>query len=318
MTLVRRSVAGIAATAIAAGLVVGGAGVAFADPTGYPPAPRAMGSMQSRPYLPTLEGGAYAVDGSDLYVADAEFHRVIKIVAGEDEPIPLPFTGLHSPAGVAVENGNVYVADTRNNRVLALLDGRPTQVVLPFDGLSAPSAIAVEDGTVYVADTWNGRILALREGDSAPTVLPFGQLDRPVHLAAEDGSVYVAELSGNRVVELPSGTTTPVTLPFLADHQIAGLIVDNGDVYFLDFDSYWMSVPFGSLGQPPAEDTIRKVSAGESTPVALRFAGFRDPAVLSIENGSAYLVDGVGERVPTPLTTSPTGGSGSLRLPFGS
>ncbi|QBJ97652.1 hypothetical protein ERC79_18190 [Rhodococcus sp. ABRD24] len=319
MASARQYVAGFAITAMAVGLVVASAGTVFAEPTGYPPGPRAMGSMQSRPFLPTLEGGAYAVDGNDLYVADIEFHRVIKIVAGEEEPIALPFTGLHGPAGVATENGNVYVADTRNNRVLALADGESTPKTLPFEGLSSPTAIAVEAGTVYVADTWNGRVLALRPGDSAATVLPFGEIGRPGHLAVENGNVFVADSSGKRVIELPSGATTPIILPFQAVHEIAGLTVDNGDVYFLDLEP-WISIPFGSLTQPPAADAIRRVPAGNATPITLRFDGFRDPAVLTIDNGAAYLVDGVRERIPTPLTTSPSPGSGagSLGLLFGS
>ncbi|MDH6676154.1 hypothetical protein M2284_000342 [Rhodococcus sp. LBL1] len=304
---------------MAVGLMVAGAGTVYAAPTGYPPEQRPMSSMQSRPFLPTLEGGPYAVDGSDLYVADTEFHRVIKIVVGEEEPITLPFTGLYGPAGIAVENGNVYVADTRNNRVLALPAGQSTPVVLPFDGLSGPTAIAVDGGTVYAADGRNGRILALRAGDSAPQVLPFGPLRNPRHLAVEDSNVYVVESSADRVIELPAGTSVPVVLPFRADHAISGLTVDSGDVYFFDVEP-WISVPFGSLTQPPADDAIRRVPAGGTTPVKLRFDSYRGPAVLHIENGAGYLVDGVQARVPTPLTTSPSPGSGagSLGLLFGS
>lgn len=312
--------AGLAATALAAALIVGCAGTAAAAPTGYPPEHREMSSMQSRPHLPTLEGGSYAVDGNDLYVADFEYHRAIRIVPGVEEPITLPFAGLHSPSGIAVENGNVYVSDTGNNRVLALLSGQSTPVELPFDGLSGPRAIAVENGNVYVVDYGHRRILVLRSGESAPTVLPFGALELGGALAVDDGDVYTTDSSAKRVNKLASGAITPTVLPFEANHQIARLTVDNGDVYFFDFDQSWMSVPFGSLGQEPAMDAIRKVTAGTSTPVTLRFDTFRDPAVLHIENGEGYLVDGVQARVPTPLTiaSSPAAGTGSLGLLLGS
>ncbi|MDH6283479.1 hypothetical protein M2280_004727 [Prescottella agglutinans] len=320
MGLARKCAAGIATTTMVAGLVVSGAGMVLAAP-GYPPAPPANSSMQSRPLLPTLEGGAYAVDGSDLYVADTALHRAIRIIPGVEEPITLPFTGLHSPSGIAVENGNVYVTDTGNDRVLALLNGQSTPAVLPFDGLSRPGAIAVEGGTVYVADTGNHRILALRAGESTPTVLPFGELSVGGHLAVDDGNVYTTDSSGNRVVELPSGATTPTVLPFKTNNTITGLTVDHGDVYFFDLESTWMSIPFGSLTQAPPADGIYQASAGSARAWKLQFGRFSEPAVLHIDNRKGYLVDGVHEAVPqvlTPFVLIDGTGGGSLGLPFGS
>lgn len=156
--------------------------------------------------------------------------------------------------------------------------------------------------------------------ESTPTVLPFTGRELGDGLAVDDGDVYATDSSGRRVIELNSGATTPTVLPFDADYTIAGLTVDNGDVYYFDFDQYWMSVPFDSIGQAPALDAIHKVTGGASVPVTLRFDNFRDPAVLHIENGAGYLVDGVRERVPNPLTTStdPVAGAGSLELLFGS
>ncbi|WP_280764068.1 hypothetical protein [Prescottella agglutinans] len=239
---------------------------------------------------------------------------MIKIVAGEEEPITLPFLGLYSPHGIAEENGDVYVADTGNNRVLVLADGQSTPVTLPFTGLSGPRSIAVENGNVYVADTGNGRILMLREGDSTPTVLPFGQLNSPTYLAIENGNVYVAEYNTDHVIELPAGASTPTTLPFTSTNRIYGLAVDNGDVYFFDMEASWIYLPFGSFTQKPPAEAVRKVAAGSTTPATLRFDRLREPAVLHIDNGVAYLVDGVHERVSTPLTTSPSTGSGNSSL----
>jgi len=321
MALARKCAAGIATTAMAAGLVVSGAGTVFAAP-GYPPAPPANSSMQSRPLLPTFEGGAYAVDGSDLYVADTALHRAIRIVPGVEEPITLPFTGLDSPSGIAVENGNVYVTDTGNDRVLALLDGQSTPVVLPFDGLSRPGVIAVENGTVYVADTGNHRILALRAGESTPTALPFGELAVGDQLAVDDGDVYATDSSGNRVVELPSGATAPTVLPFKTKNTITGLTVDNGDIYFSGLETGWVPIAFGSLTQAPPTDGIAKVYADGNPAAAykLNFSDFSEPAVLHIDNGQGYLVDGVHEAVPQVLTPFfPLGPApASSASPFGS
>ncbi|MGF7121277.1 hypothetical protein [Rhodococcus sp. AG1013] len=64
---------------------------------------------------------------------------------------------------------------------------------------------------------------------------------------------------------------------------------------------------------------MTSTSSGDTAPVTLRFDGFRDPAVLSIDNGAAYLVDGVHERIPARLSTPPaTGSLASLGPLFGS
>jgi DNA-binding beta-propeller fold protein YncE len=48
----------------------------------------------------------------------------VKLPAGSNTSVELPFSGLLGPTGVAVDTvGNVYVADRGNNRVLKLPAG---------------------------------------------------------------------------------------------------------------------------------------------------------------------------------------------------
>jgi serine/threonine protein kinase, bacterial len=61
--------------------------------------------------------------------------RVLKLPAGSDTQVELPFTGLDHPYGVAVNSaGDVFVADYVNGRVLKLPTGSDNQVELPFTG----------------------------------------------------------------------------------------------------------------------------------------------------------------------------------------
>ncbi len=78
----------------------------------------------------------------------------------------LPFTGLHSPDGVAVDAaGDLYVVDRGNSRVLELAASSATQSVLPFTGLNSPWGVAVDTaGNLYVADSGNGRVVKLPAG----------------------------------------------------------------------------------------------------------------------------------------------------------
>jgi serine/threonine-protein kinase len=66
-----------------------------------------------------------AVDtASNVYVTDYWNSRVLKLPAGSNTAVELPFTGLSHPEAVAVDTaGNVYVADYGNYRVLKLPAG---------------------------------------------------------------------------------------------------------------------------------------------------------------------------------------------------
>ena len=57
----------------------------------------------------------------NLFVTDYNNNRVLKLAAGSEAQVALPFTGLNGPKGVAVDSaGNLYVADQGNNRVVKL------------------------------------------------------------------------------------------------------------------------------------------------------------------------------------------------------
>jgi serine/threonine-protein kinase len=65
-----------------------------------------------------------ADNAGDLYVADTQNNRVLKLAAGSATQTVLPFTGINNPDGVAVDSaGNLYVTDAANNRVLKLPAG---------------------------------------------------------------------------------------------------------------------------------------------------------------------------------------------------
>jgi hypothetical protein len=108
-----------------------------------------------------------AVDSAgNVYVTDDDNNRVLKLPAGSNTPIKLPFTGLNRPQGVAVDSaGNVYVTDAGNNRALKLPARSNTPIKLPFTGLNRPTGVAVDSaGNVYVTDAGNNRVLKLPAG----------------------------------------------------------------------------------------------------------------------------------------------------------
>ena len=122
--------------------------------------------------------------------------------------IPLPFSGVNLPTGVAVDPaGNVYVADIGNDRVLKLAANASTPTPLPFTGLEDPRSVAVDRaGDIYIADRGNEWVARLAAGASTPTALPLTGLEDPQDAAVDTtGNVYVTDLGPDPVVKLPIG-----------------------------------------------------------------------------------------------------------------
>jgi hypothetical protein len=134
-------------------------------------------------------GGAVALDGTLLYVADTENHRIrrIDLVTGLIDTVvgtgtagsggdggPASAAELNFPSDIEVEGGVLYIADTDNNRVRAVdLDTLTIETIAGTgtagsggDGgpaeeaeLFGPTGVEVDEtGAVYIADSFNHRI----------------------------------------------------------------------------------------------------------------------------------------------------------------
>ncbi|WP_433565161.1 serine/threonine-protein kinase PknD [Nocardia sp. CA-151230] len=215
--------------------------------------------------------------------------------------IPLPFTGVSLPTGVAVDAaGNVYVTDMGNDRVVKLAADASTPSPLPFAGLKNPQGVAVDTaGNVYITDTSNNRVVRLAPGASAPTTLPFTGLKDPRGVAVDTaGDVYVADRANDRVVRLAPGASTPTTLPFTGLQDPHGVAVDTaGNVYVTELGT----------------DRVVKLAAGASAPTTLPFTGLKDPWGVAVDRaGDVYVVDWGNESV----VRLAAGASTPTRLPF--
>ena len=194
------------------------------------------------PSVMTAYPAGVAVDSAgDVYVADSDNDRVLKLAAGSTTPAVLPFTDLNEPKGLAVDSaGDVYVAESsyRNPRVLKLAVGATAQRVLPFSDLKYVDGVAVDSaGDVYVADSGNNRVLKLAVGATAQSVLPFTGLNGLGGIAVDRaGDVYVTDRGNSRVLKLAVGATAQAVLPFTELADPAGVAVDTaGNVYVADF-----------------------------------------------------------------------------------
>src|SRR6202012_4384668 len=193
------------------------------------------------------------------FVANDVTSRVLKLPAGSNPSVELPFTSLREPNGVAVDTvGNVYVADYGNNRVVKLPAGSNTPVELPFNRLREPNGVAVDlAGNVYVADGGTNRVLKLPAGSTTPDELPFTGLKSPQGVAVDtDGNVYVGDYGNNRVLKLPAGgrRTGRRSLPLCGNSRGQRALITDSAAAAVRRGSGWWSRFFAGRkapGDPP-------------------------------------------------------------------
>ena len=225
----------------------------------------------------TYPSGLAVNAAGDVYLAERESGRVLKLAAGATEQTVLPFTGLKIPSSVAVDTaGNVYVTD--GTKVVKLAAGSNQQTVLPFTGLKRPHGVAVDSaGNVYVTD--DTKVVKLAAGSNEQSVLPF-TVDKWLRSVAVDaaGDVYVNAV--NRVLRLVPGSTEQTELPVTGIEQAEGLAVDGaGDVYVID----------------PDNREVVKIAAGSNEQTVVPSPLLYAPDQVAVDGtGNLYVIDGSG------------------------
>jgi serine/threonine-protein kinase len=253
-----------------------------AGPKSGAPRPTAP-ALPSQIVLPFTLGDPEGVEVDDtgtVYVADSANNRVVKLPAGSNYPIVLPFTGLNRPAGLWVDGkSGLFIVDQYNNRVLNLPNDSGTPVVVPFSGLREPHDVAMDSaGNIYVADFKNNRVLKLPAGSDGQTELPLPDLNGPYGVTVDDGdAVYVSDSGNNRVLKLAAGASAPVNLPFTDLNFPSGVAVDHsGNVYLTDLNN----------------NRVLRLAPGAGAATTLPFVDLFFPYDVAVDKqGAVYVAD---------------------------
>lgn len=179
-----------------------------------------------------------ATDGTNLYVADRDNHKIRKIVIATGEVSTLAGSGasgsdegtgaaasFRSPSGVVVDGANLYVADAANSKIrkivlatgeVSTLAGSGSVSVVDGTGVAAgfayPVGLATDGTHLYVADLLADNIRKIVIATGEVTTLAgsgtTGSQDgtgiaatfyQPSGLATDGRNLYVAD-AGNRKI----------------------------------------------------------------------------------------------------------------------
>jgi sugar lactone lactonase YvrE len=209
--------------------------------------------------------GVAADEAGNVYVADAENSRVVKIApSGAQTNVG---SGYSVPTGLALDGaGNLYVADGATIWMIT-----PGGVQSVYANVLNSYALAVDGaGNIFVAGAGASEVLELMTNGTQVTI--GGGWSHPQGVAVDAaGNLYVADWLNNQVVEVPAGGGNSAVIANVS--YPSGVMVDAaGDVF--------ISAPNG----------ITEIPAGGGTPVAV--SGSYTSSVAADGLGNLYAVSG--------------------------
>ena len=110
-----------------------------------------------------------ALDGSDIFLADAGTHLIRKIVTGKEVTTLTIQDTLNTPHGIAIDkNKNIFIADMGTHRILKIDKNGSVKTIAgtgqmgtTLPELNKPAAVLMHQGNLWIADLNNHQIKVL-------------------------------------------------------------------------------------------------------------------------------------------------------------
>jgi len=134
----------------------------------------------------------------NLFVADIELHRILKLVPGSEPVEPTEVAAIRAPRALACDKEDrVWVVSGYENPVRRIEANGQVTTIVSSDVLQYPAGIAIDAvGSIWVSDSYAKTIYRIGE-DGTTTPLPSSEtLVYPVGIAADGTGIVVADPRG--------------------------------------------------------------------------------------------------------------------------
>jgi sugar lactone lactonase YvrE len=158
---------------------------------------------------PLTKGGvgipmALAVDAAgDIWAADIEIHRLVKIPAAGGEPKIM--VELPAPRGLAVDGaGRIWAVSQGKDQVVKLAeDGGSYEVIVSGQPFNFPHQLAFDaSGSAYVTDGYSKAVWKVTAGAEPVQILTGAPLDNPVGICRQGDRLLVVDPRANALFDI--------------------------------------------------------------------------------------------------------------------
>lgn len=166
-----------------------------------------------------------ATDGTNVYVADSNNHRIRKIVIATNVVTTLAGNGTNAsvdgigtaaqfgqPQGITTDGTTLYVSDTVTNRVRKIIISSGLVNTLVSAGLNGPYGLVLDSSNIYIANSgtpcnilqysFSSTTLSTLAGNGSCGAVINGSLLSarfigPIHMTTDGSSIFVADYNNN-------------------------------------------------------------------------------------------------------------------------
>jgi DNA-binding beta-propeller fold protein YncE len=183
-----------------------------------------------------------AFHGNDLYIAEPEGDRILKVDLSASTPVATDFIteGLVLPSGLVVHENNLYISEFneiefRSSRILKVdLTAATPEAAEVVGGLAQLELMLIHGNDLYVSQsTSSDNIFKIDLTAETPVITDVVSANGPVGLAIYGNELYIASNGNEKIAKIDLTAETPVITDVVSVSS-TGLTVYENELYIAD------------------------------------------------------------------------------------
>jgi DNA-binding beta-propeller fold protein YncE len=186
-----------------------------------------------------------AFHGNDLYIAEPEGDRILKVDLSASTPVATDFIteGLVLPSGLVVHENNLYISEFneiefRSSRILKVdLTAATPEAAEVVGGLAQLELMLIHGNDLYVSQsTSSDNIFKIDLTAETPVITDVVSANGPVGLAIYGNELYIASNGNEKIAKIDLTAETPVITDVVSVSSPTGLAVYGNELYIASND----------------------------------------------------------------------------------
>jgi len=206
------------------------------------------------------------LDGSILYIAEADASRIIKLDLSDPNPeIEVVISGIPVVYGLAISGTELYFSQLNGqNRIskIDLLDPNPTPTVI-LENFTSAFDLEFYDGELYIAQFSSHRIVKIDPTIQNPPIIEvINNFNTPYAFELVGDNLYIATWSEDKIFRIDLSLPTIAALQVITNLLLPVGLTNRGNELYI-----------AEAGQSIGDDRISKIIITDTNPTRTTVVG---------------------------------------------